>query len=145
MNRGVKLGLTREDMARVPKGLSLKEYYTKIHDWHKKNKDKIFIKLSNRNRDDPYILCYLELMRVIPEPSIASSEDIAFVCTEVITGLMEWAYHEEDEGNVKMAAYAHYILNTFFDGFHGEKIMKLSRNSRLYPKYNISNCLQRHK
>jgi hypothetical protein len=134
------LGLTKEDIAKVPKGLSLKEYYTRIYNWHKKNKDKIFTKLSGRRKDDPYILCYLELIKIIPEPSIASPEDIVFICEEVITGLMEWAYHEKDEDNVKMAAYAHYILNTFFNGS-----TKLSRNSKLYPKYKASSCLEKYR
>ena len=138
------MGLTKEDMAKVPKGLSLKEYYERIYNWHAKNKNKIFIKLSHRDKNDPYIICYLELMKVIPKPNIASSEDIAFICREVVAGLMEWAYHEKDENDVKIAAYAHHILDTFFDGFSGAKTMQLSKNSKLYSKYNMLSCLRRY-
>lgn len=134
------MGLTKEDMVKVPKGLSLKEYYARIYNWHMKN--KIFTEL--RNKDNPYVICYLELMRVLPEPNVASSEDIAFVCREVITGLMEWAYHEIDENGVKIAAYAHHILDTFFDGFNGSKTIQLSKNSKLYPTYSMSSCLRRY-
>jgi len=48
-------------------------------------------------------------------------------------------------GGVKIAAYAHHILDTFFDGFSGAKTLQLSKSSRLYPKYNMSSCLDRHK
>lgn len=141
----VNLGLTKDDVAKVPKGLSLKEYYTKIYNWHVKNNNKIFNKLSNRNKNDPYILCYLELIKVIPKPNLASQEDIAFVCREVVAGLMEWAYHEKDEKSVEIADYAQHILDTFFDGFNGAKTLQLSKSSRLYPEYNMSSCLDRHR
>jgi len=139
------MGPLRGDIEKVPKGLSLKEYYARIYEWHRKNKNKIFDKLKNRDKHDPYIKCYLELMEIIPDPEHASKEDIALICREVIAGLMEWAYHEEDDYGVKMAAYAHYILNSFFDGFHGEKTIKYAQNSRLYPEYSLINCLNRYK
>ncbi|MEM1831385.1 MAG: hypothetical protein QXT57_01785 [Thermosphaera sp.] len=139
------MGLTKEDMAKVPKGLSLNEYYARIYNWHMKNKNKIFAKLPDRSKDDPYIICYLELMRILPEPNVASLEDIAFVCREVLAGLMEWAYHEIDENGVKIAAYAHYILDTFFDGFNGSKTIQFSKNSKLYPTYSMLSCLGRYK
>ena len=128
----------------MPRNLSLKEYYKRIYDWHVKNKNKIFIKLPNRSRNDPYILCYLELMKVIPKPNVASIEDIALICREVIAGLMEWAYHEKDENDVKIAAYAHFILDTFFDGFSGTKTIEVSKNSKLYSEYSMSRCLERY-
>lgn len=139
------MGLTKEDREKVPKGLPLKEYYARIYNWHKKNKEKIFIKMSSRPRNDPYILCYLELVDALPDAENASIEDIMFVCREVIAGLMEWAYHEVDEFGVKLAAYAHYILDTFSDGSHGERTLKLSKSSKLYPLYSMINCLPRYK
>ena len=110
-----------------------------------KNKNKIFEKLRDRDEHDPYIRCYLELVEVMPDPELASEEDIALICREVIAGLMEWAYHEEDNYGVKIAAYAHYILNTFFDGFHGDMTKRYAQNSKLYPEHSLINCLNRYK
>ena len=58
---------------------------------------------------------------------------------------MEWAYHEEDNYGVKMAAYAHYILDNFFDGFNGKNTLKMAQNSKLYTKYSLSTCLERYR
>ena len=135
------MGLTKEEQEKVPDGLSLKEYYERIYSWHLKNKNRIFTKYPGRNRDDPYIQCYLELMEIIPKSNLASPEDIAFVCREVIAGLMEWGYHEEDENGIKIAAYAHHVLDTFYDGFDGTRTLQLSKNSKFYPKYNAKSCL----
>lgn len=114
------MGLLKGDIDKVPKGLSLEEYYAKIYYWHLKNKNRVDHKK------------YRELVNALPHPDEVDLEDIAFVCKEVIAGFMEWAYHEVDESGVKTAAYAHYILDTFFDGFHGEKTEALSRKSGLY-------------
>lgn len=114
------MGLLKGDIDKVPKGLSLEEYYKKIYDWHLKNKNRVDYKK------------YKELLKALPHPDEVNLEDIVFVCREVIAGIMEWAYHEVDESGVKTAAYAHYILDTFFDGFHGGKSKALSEKSRLY-------------
>ena len=139
------MGLLKGDLEKVPKGFSPKQYYARIYDWHRKNQDKIFIKLSNRKKEDPYIRCYQELMGVLPQPKSVTLEDTALVCREVVGGLMEWAYHEKDEHDVKTAAYAQYVLDKFFDGFHGEKTRQSTRSSKLYAKYNMSACLERYR
>ena len=139
------MGSWENDLKKVPKGLSLKEYYARIYNWHKKNHNSIFAKLSDRKRDDPYIRCYLELIEVLPQPKNATSDDIAFVCREVIGGLMEWAYHEKDESNVKTAAYAHHVVDTFFDGFSGKKTTQYAKSSKLYPEHNMSSCLEKYR
>jgi len=139
------MGLLKGDLEKVPKELSPKEYYTRIYNWHGKNQHKIFNKLSGRKKEDPYIRCYQELIRVLPSPKSVSLDDISFICREVIGGLMEWAYHEKDKHDVKTAAYAQYVLDRFLDGFHGEKTLKSARSSKLYAKYNMSACLERHR
>jgi len=138
------MGLLKGDLEKVPKGLALKEYYKRIVDWYKENRDLILQKMHNRTLDDPYIRCFFELVENLPSPDDASPEDIALICIEVISGLMEWAYHEEDQYGVKMAAYAHYILNEFFDGFFGEKTRTSAKQSSLYQKYSMRKCLERH-
>jgi len=139
------MGLLKDDQEKVPKGLSLKQYYARILNWHRKNKNGILARLSNRAKDDPYICCYMELTRVLAPPRSANSEEIAFVCREVIGGLMEWAYHEEDEYGVKTAAYAQHILDVFFDGFSGKKTIQSAQASKLFAEYNMSDCLRRYR
>lgn len=122
------MGLLEGDIEKVPKGLTLKEYYSRIYRWHRKN--------SNSKQDDsPYTRRYHDLVESLPAPEKASLEDIVFACEEVIAGLMEWAYHEVDEYGIKTAAYAHHILDTFSDGFHGEKTKILMRKSKLHRKH----------
>ena len=141
----ILVGLSRDDLEKVPKRLSLKEYYARIFNWHKKNECDIFVKMSNRRRDDPYIRCYLDLIGVLPQPKSATPKDIAFVCREVIAGLMEWAYHRKDDSGVKTAAYAHYVLDRFFGGFHGKKTIQSAKSSKLYARHSMSNCLDRYR
>jgi len=126
------MGLLKGDLEKVPKNLSLKEYYARISNWHRKNKNSIFARLPNRERDDPYVRYYMKLVEVLPRPRFAVPEDIAFICREVIAGLMEWAYHIEDENGIKTAAYAQYVLDTFFDGVNGEKTIQSAKASILF-------------
>jgi hypothetical protein len=133
------------DRGCMPKDLSPRQYYARIYAWHKTNRNRIFDKLSNRRIDDPYVLCYEELVEVLPRPETATMEDIAFVCREVLSGLMEWAYHERDERGIETAAYAQHILEEFFDGFNGTKAIQSCRSSQLYARNNMSACMERHK
>lgn len=138
----ITLNPLKENSKAVPKGLDIKEYYARIYNWHKKNKAKIFEKLADRSPDDWYIKCYFELVDSLPPVETSSLNDIALVCMEVIAGLMEWAYHEKDSEGVKISDYAHYILDTFFDGFHGEKTRIFASRSKL-PS--MKKCMEKHK
>ena len=131
-------------MEKVPKGLPLKDYYARILNWHRKNKNGIFVKLSHKEKNDPYICCYLELNEALPQAKSVAMGDVAFVCREVIGGLMEWAYHEKDEDGVKTAAYAQHVLDTFFDGFSSEKTIQNAKASKLFAEHNMSACLKRY-
>jgi len=137
------MGLLKGDIEKVPAGLGLRDYYARIYRWHKANRNEVTRKMSGRTSDDPYIRCYEELVDSIPPPSSASIEDIMFVCHEVISGLMEWAYHEEDEHGIKTAAYAHYIMDSFSDGFHGKKTKRSIESSSLYPDHGAQACMRR--
>ena len=123
------------------KSLTMEESYDRIYSWHIKNKQRIHDNLAHKKEDDPYIICYQKLVRALPHPAEVTREDVAFVCREVIAGLMEWAYHEKDENGVKMSTYAHYVLGTFFDGFNGKETRKFSQNSKLYEDYSMRKCL----
>jgi len=123
------------------RNLTETECYRRIYNWHTNNKHRIFDKYGHRRRDDPYVVCYKRLVNHLPNPEEAAREDIAFVCIEVISGLMEWAYHEKDESGVKTSAYAHYVLGTFFDGFGGTETRSLYQKSKLHRNYSLVNCL----
>jgi len=123
------------------RGLTTTECYRRIYNWHTNNKHRVLDKFSYRKRDDPYVLCYQRLVAHLPDPEEATREDVAFVCIEVISGLMEWAYHEKDENGVKTSTYAHYVLGTFFDGFDGKETRSLYRKSKLHKDYSMVNCL----
>ena len=118
-------------------------YYSRIYEWHRRNRDLIYERLKGRSRDDPYISCYQELVNAMPKPEEATLEDIALICCESIAGLMEWAYWLEDREGVPIAAYAYFILITFLDGFHGSRTWEYSRRSRLYPSHSITGCMKR--
>jgi len=125
-------------------GLTLNECYRRIYDWHTINKNSILGKLPKKS-DDPYVVCYQRLVAHLPDPREAAREDIVFVCIEVISGLMEWAYSEKDEEGIKISTYAHYILGTFFDGFGGEETRSFYQKSKLYKDYSMVNCLAKVK
>ena len=71
---------------------------------------------------------------------------------EVITGLLEWSYHREDEFGIKMGAYAHFAINKKYGNLQNKEFMKSFRESELLKyfldlegdrsKYykNIGNC-----
>lgn len=135
------MSLDKGDKEKVPKDLSMKECYARIFEWHSKNSEKIFNRRKNSNGNDIYTTCYQELLKVLPLPEEVSQEDIVFICVEVLSGLMEWAFHEADSFGIKTAAYAEYILDSFFEGFHSDKTKNLKRQSKLFPQYEMSNCL----
>ncbi len=50
-----------------------------------------------------------KLIRELPQPQDALSEDMAFVAWEVLTGLLEWAYHSLTETQTPLHKYARFI------------------------------------
>ncbi|MEO0116832.1 MAG: hypothetical protein ABIK97_04725 [candidate division WOR-3 bacterium] len=128
------MGLNPEDLAKVPKWMGEKECYKRIYDWHKKyGKRRIEEK---HGFDYAYSKAYLDFVDAIPSPSNATQEDMDFVFAEVIAGLMEWSYHEEDGNGIKMAAYAHFALNKKYPkGFHDEKLGKSRKASNLFAEF----------
>lgn len=133
------MGLNPGDLEEVPKGMSVKECYERIYNWHKKyGKRRVKEKYG---RDDAYSRAYLDLVDALPSANKAPQEDMDFVFGEVISMLMEWSYHEEDEYGIKIAAYAHFALNKqYANGFGDEEFRKSTEDSKLftelgYPKW----------
>lgn len=119
------MALGAGDMEKVPSNLSMHEIYDRIYRWHKKNSQTV-----NETAIDPnYRKRYLQLVDVLPISKQATKDDIYLVCLEVITGLMEWAYHKEDNHGVKTAAYAHFVTVKFGGGF--ENLHHLAQGSKL--------------
>lgn len=135
------MNLTSGSSDKALKGLTIIDCYRRIHDWHTGNNQRIMDKFSYRKPNDPYTICYQRLVTHLPDPEEATREDIVFVCIEVISGLMEWAYHEKDENGIKTSTYAHYVLNTFFDGFNGKETRDCYQKSPLQKKFSMVNCL----
>jgi len=50
---------------------------------------------------------------------------------EVITGLLEWSYHREDEFGIKMAAYAQFAINKKYGNLQNKEFMRSCRESKL--------------
>jgi hypothetical protein len=126
------MGLLEGDLEKVPKKFSMRDCYSRIFNWHKKNgREKI---KSKYRCQDKYSETYLKLLNALPSPAKASVEDMAFVFHEVICMLMEWAYHEEDEYGIKTAAYAHFALQKFFNN-DLRQLQELAKKSKLYDQF----------
>jgi hypothetical protein len=81
----------------IPTGISAADSYSRIRDWYQANVERI------QSRDGDYAkksVAYIRAMSVSP-----TSEQMQDTFKQVLTGLLEWAYHESD-GKYKMAAYA---------------------------------------
>jgi len=46
---------------------------------------------------------------------------------EIITGLLEWSYHKEDEFGIKMGAYAHFAINKKYGNSQSQEFRKSCR------------------
>ena len=137
------MGLDRGDLEKIPEEITVRECYERIYDWHKKyGKGKVKEKYG---RDDAYRRTYLRLVNVLPPVDSVSQEDMDFVFGEVISMLMEWSYHEEDEYGIKIAAYAHFALNKrYTDGFHDEEFRKSREASKLFAEFGYPKWTERY-
>jgi hypothetical protein len=84
--------------------LTSREAYSKILAWHKKNSGKI----GDRGSEDCRVR-YLEYLESAPPPEEASQTDMIRMADEVLMGLFEWAYVQEDEAGVPLNQYARII------------------------------------
>jgi hypothetical protein len=126
---GKVLGLLSGDIEKVPSNLDLRQLYQRIYNWHKTNSDNSpHIPFNENSRNH-----YLNLVQNLPKPKDAKTEDIFFICNEVICGVMEWAYHQEDDFGVKTAAYAHYIADKYAGGL--SNMQKLAKSSKMGSTY----------
>jgi hypothetical protein len=97
------MGLLKGDLKKVPKDMSIEGCYRRIYHWHKRNGKK---RMKYEQHKDAHTERYFKLLDGLPEPETASKADMNSVFCEVIYGLMEWSFHQEDEYGIKIAAYA---------------------------------------
>ncbi len=128
------MGISNEDLLKVPKNLSIRDCYERIYDWHKKN-GKNFI-LKRPFLDEKYKNAYLKLIDCLPDPENATISDMNFLFGESIFMLMEWCYHEPDIHGIKLAAYAHHAVSAQFAGNINDPLFNKSRKaSQLFEKF----------
>jgi hypothetical protein len=132
------MGLKEGDLEKVPDNFSIKECYEGIYKWHMSyGLERILKRNEIRRFDEKDILAYRKLMLALAQfpPDKASQEDMDFIFGEVIMGLMEWSYHEEDEFGIKMGAYAHFALNKKYGNLQKQGLEKSYRESKLLKRF----------
>jgi len=118
------MGLLPGDLEKVSKDMSVKECYVRIYTWHKKYGKK---KIKEKQLQEAHAKRYSKLLDDLPTPQKATESDMNFVFGEVIYGLMEWSYHEEDAFGIKIAAYATFARAQ----------MRKSEEKRIHPMNNV--------
>jgi hypothetical protein len=86
--------------------LSVIECYERIYVWHKQYGSTKLLKARPGNEKNIYDDRYRELLKALPSPLSAKSEDVDLVIKEVLTGHMEWSFHQIDAQGNKMFQYA---------------------------------------
>ncbi len=134
------MGLSNAD--KTPDGISLCDAYTKIRQWYKINTPLLTHDSSGilqtggsvtQRNYAKHAKAALDLVNSLPSESGLSEIEIRAILSEVISGKLEWAYHESD-GDFKMAAYAHAALKKANQPLFLPKEVKVElKKSLLYP------------
>jgi len=113
------MGLNEHD--KIPNYRTPDMAYSMIRKWLK---EKLKNSQSIPNIDPAFILD-------IPPVSRATTLEKRAIFVEVISGNLEWAYHESD-GDNKMSAYANAGLRGYNFGFSQDEI-ELLKKSKIWP------------
>ena len=76
----------------------------------------------------------MDLINHLPNINSISDIEIRVILAEIICGNLEWAYHEND-GEFKMAAYAHQSLERY-GGFQGAFLKEDIETLKILPIWN---------
>jgi hypothetical protein len=125
-----------------PTQITIREAYTKIRQWYRVNVPKFLDRPAKEIETGKFKIvrdfsasakaCF-DLVDNLPDQSELSDIEIRAVLVEVISGKLEWAYHQSD-GDYKMAAYAHAALEQAgLPTFLSEAEKRELRGSRIYP------------
>jgi hypothetical protein len=110
-----------------PIGISLEDGYSRIREWYQSNIQTAIA------RGDDYGTRSANLIRALPAADATSDLEKRAIFQEVISGLLEWAYHESD-GAFKMYAYAKAAVEAAgVDWYVSKEEREQLRTSRLWP------------
>lgn len=84
-----------------------KKSYEHIYKWYSKNLTEVY---GIFPQDDKYLINSVSLIKSLPKPNAATENDILAIAKEVLTGLLEWAYHKKDESGTSLHSYARIIV-----------------------------------
>jgi len=148
------MGLYKGDLEKVPENLSVRDCYERIYRWHMKyGLDEVLKPDSiGRRVNAEDLLAYRDLWGYFHgfNPGVASQQDMDLIFMEVITGLLEWSYHREDEFGIKMAAYAQFAINKKYGNLQNKEFMRSCMESKLLKYFldledNRSKYWKRHR
>jgi hypothetical protein len=81
----------------IPTGISAADAYAKLRTWYQAHVGTVEARQDDYGKKSA---AYIRAMKAAP-----SATEMQDAFKQVLTGLLEWAYHESD-GRYKMAAYA---------------------------------------
>lgn len=113
-------------------GILLSDAYEAIRAWYLENLAMIAWRPSS------YYTSSTAFIRALPEARELSDLEMRAVCVEVLNGLLEWAY-SEDDGQWRMAEYACAALKPFGTNFSltADEREEL-KTSALYPFFSFN-------
>lgn len=104
--------------------LDSKSAYRRVFDWFKGSSQLIYER--EYPLDPTYSTFSIKLIDSLPDPEYATDEDRLLVAEQILTLLLEWAYHQRDKHGTPMHEYARIIHRDL----KGRNID--TKNSRLY-------------
>ena len=107
--------------------------YAAILNWYQSNVPEM---KRIYQRKDKYSKLSKRLISDLPEPSEATDRDMKFVARQVLNGLLEWGYHQQDDAGVPMHRYARTILGEeSLSAIGSPQYKKLKQIKRLRKHY----------
>ena len=111
------MGLNQGDIEKIDDNLTRLDCYERIYNWFTKTGISILeneIISSKKNLQDPGqedvnvkgLIFNCELLKHLPSPKNISNMELDYITIQCIYGKLEWAFHKEDDFNIKIAAYA---------------------------------------
>lgn len=94
--------MTLDTDDQLPEGISLKDAYAAVRAWYQANVDR----LATEGQHGSYPAAAKAYVESLPAPDDASESVMRDCLREVLSGELEFGYHDSD-GKYKMAAYAH--------------------------------------
>ncbi len=130
------MGLSPND--KKPEGITFKDAYVKIRKWYVANENLAIA------RGDDYGKKSAELINHLPKANTVTDLEMRAIMQEVINGYLEWAYHKDD-GQFKMAAYAHAALEASNQWMMNETEKQELKTSHIWRFLIISQQIQINK